>query len=202
MAFNMWLIAAAVVSYLCGSINSSVLITKYIYHTDIRTQGSGNAGATNAARVFGMRAGVMTFLGDILKTIVPMVIFGNMLGSVGLAVSGMFCLIGHCWPVYFGFRGGKGVSTGAMLALMVDWRIFLILVATFFLVFALCRIVSASSITVAAMFPIAAWLLQAPRPEFVMALLGGLLVIFQHRANIGRLIRGEEKQFKAGGKKN
>ncbi len=202
MAFNMWLIAAAVVSYLCGSINSSVLITKYIYHTDIRTQGSGNAGATNAARVFGMRAGVMTFLGDILKTIVPMVIFGNVLGSVGLAVSGMFCLIGHCWPVYFGFRGGKGVSTGAMLALMVDWRIFLILVATFFLVFALCRIVSASSITVAAMFPIAAWLLQAPRPEFVMALLGGLLVIFQHRANIGRLIRGEEKQFKAGGKKN
>lgn len=200
MAFHIWLVVTAVVSYLCGSINSSVLITKYIYHTDIRTQGSGNAGATNAARVFGMRAGVMTFLGDILKTIIPMVIFGNMLGSVGLAVSGMFCLIGHCWPVYFGFRGGKGVSTGAMLALMVDWRIFLILVATFFLVFALCRIVSASSITVAAMFPIAAWLLQAPRPEFIMALLGGLLVIFQHRANIGRLIRGEEKQFKA--KKN
>lgn len=199
---NIWLIVAAVVSYLCGSISSSVLITKYIYHMDIRTQGSGNAGATNAARVFGMKAGVMTFLGDILKTIIPMAIFGKLLGSEGLAVSGACCLIGHCWPVYFGFRGGKGVSTGAILALMVDWRIFLILVATFFLVFAICHIVSASSITVAAMFPVAAWFLHAPRPEFAMALFGGLLVIFQHRANIGRLIRGEEKKFKAGGKKN
>ena len=137
MQSTIWLIVAAVVSYLCGSISSSVLLTKLVYHTDIRTQGSGNAGATNAARVFGMKAGVMTFLGDILKTIIPMTIFGNMLGSEGLAVSGACCLIGHCWPIYFGFRGGKGVSTGAILALMVDWRIFLIVVAAFFLVFAL-----------------------------------------------------------------
>lgn len=202
MTSNIWLIVAAVISYLCGSISSSVLITKLVYHTDIRTQGSGNAGATNAARVFGMKAGVMTFLGDILKTVIPMMIFGYLFGSVGLAVSGACCLVGHCWPVYFGFRGGKGVSTGAMLALMIDWRIFLILVVIFFLVFAISHIVSLCSVTVAIVLPIAAWLLGVPTPELVLAVFAGLLVTFQHRANIGRLIRGEEKRFKAGGKKN
>lgn len=202
MITNLWLIAATVLSYLCGSISCSVLITKYVYHMDVRTQGSGNAGATNAARVFGMRAGVLTFLGDALKTMIPMALAGWLLGSAGLAVAGAACLVGHCWPIYFGFRGGKGVSTGAIVALMIDWRIFLLLVVIFFLVFAICRIVSICSITVAIVLPVAAWMLAVPKPEFALALFAGLLVVFQHRANIGRLIRGEEKQFRAGGKKD
>lgn len=190
------ILLCALAGYLFGSISTSVLITKGMYKVDVRTKGSGNAGATNVARVFGMSAGLLTFLCDGLKTIASAVVGHLLAGQEGVAVAAAACVIGHCWPVFFGFRGGKGVSVGAIIALIVDWKVLLLLAIVFFSVFALTHIVSICSISVAILLPVGAFLLGQPLPDCLLALFTGLLVVFQHRSNIGRLIRGEESKFK------
>lgn len=190
-----WDVVAAIIGYLLGSISFSVLLTKYKYKQDVRTQGSGNAGATNVARVFGMGAGVLTLVGDMAKTAAAMGIGAALDGDIGLAISGAAALLGHCWPVFFGFRGGKGVSVGAALGLMIDWRVLLIIVAAFAIGFIISRIVSVASIMAAAAMPIAALIVGVSMPKLILALVSGPLVIWMHRSNIVRLFRGEEKKF-------
>jgi len=188
-------ILIAVLGYLFGSISSAVLLSRKLFHEDVRAMGSGNAGATNMARVFGMLPGLLAFVGDAAKTAAAMLL-GRWLGGLeGMAVGGIACVIGHCWPVFFQMRGGKGVSVGAMVALMIDWRILLILLAAFFLTFYLTRIVSVCSIVVAVILPVASILMQQPVPESVLAVVTGLLVLFQHRTNLVRLFKGEERKF-------
>ena len=182
--------------YLFGSISTSVLITKGMYKVDVRTKGSGNAGATNVARVFGMSAGILTFICDGMKTIASALVGHLLAGQEGVALAAAACVVGHCWPVFFGFRGGKGVSVGAVVALIVDWKVLLLLGIVFFSVFALTHIVSVCSISVAILLPVGAFLFGQPMPDCLLALFTGLLVVFQHRSNIGRLIRGEESKFK------
>lgn len=194
-------VLAAVIAYLLGSVSVSVLLTKLVYHNDVRSQGSGNAGATNVARVFGMRAGVITLLGDVIKTVISMLLGRWLGGEAGLAVAGVACLAGHCWPVYFRFKGGKGVSVGAAVGAMIDWRVFLILVAVFFLTFALCRIVSVCSMNCAIALPLASWLLGVDTPLLILAIITGIVVFFMHRGNLLRLIRGTEPKFKPGSRK-
>lgn len=104
----MKLLLCAIAGYLLGSISVSILVTKYIFHADLRQQGSGNAGATNAARVYGLGAGVLTFAGDFAKSILAMLLGRGLGGVTGLAVGGAACLLGHCFPIYFKFKGGKG----------------------------------------------------------------------------------------------
>lgn len=188
-------ILIAIFGYLFGSISSAVLLSKKIFHEDVRTMGSGNAGATNMARVFGMLPGILAFLCDAAKTAIATLLGLWLGGPEGLAVGGIACVVGHCWPVFFQMRGGKGVSVGAMIALMVDWRILLILVAAFFITFFLTRIVSVCSIVVAVILPVASILMKQPLPDCILAAATGLLVLFQHRSNIVRLLRGEEKKF-------
>ena len=108
----MKLLLCAIAGYLLGSISVSILVTKYIFHDDLRQQGSGNAGATNAARVYGLGAGVLTFAGDFAKSILAMLLGRGLGGVTGLAVGGAACLLGHCFPIYFKFKGGKAVSAG------------------------------------------------------------------------------------------
>ena len=194
-------VIAAVAAYLLGSVSVSVLLTKLVFHNDVRSQGSGNAGATNVARVFGMGAGVITLFGDVAKTVIAMLIGKWLAGDTGLAVAGAACLIGHCWPVYFRFKGGKGVSVGAAVGAMIDWRIILVLVAVFFLTFAICRIVSVCSMACAVTLPLACLVLAVPTPQLVLGILTGILVFFMHRGNLVRLFRGEEKKFKPGSRK-
>ena len=194
-------VIAAVAAYLLGSVSVSVLLTKLVFHNDVRNQGSGNAGATNVARVFGMGAGVITLFGDVAKTVIAMLIGKWLAGDTGLAVAGAACLIGHCWPVYFRFKGGKGVSVGAAVGAMIDWRIILVLVAVFFLTFAICRIVSVCSMACAVTLPLACLVLAVPTPQLVLGILTGILVFFMHRGNLVRLFRGEEKKFKPGSRK-
>ena len=182
--------------YLFGSISTSVLITKGMYKVDVRTKGSGNAGATNVARVFGMSAGILTFICDGMKTIASALVGHLLAGQEGVALAAAACVVGHCWPVFFGFRGGKGVSVGAVVALIVDWKVLLLLGIVFFSVFALTHIVSVCSISVAILLPVGAFLLGQPMPDCLLALFTGLLVVFQHRSNVGRLLRGEESKFK------
>ena len=183
---GLWILIA-VCGYLFGSISSAVLISKKLFREDVRTMGSGNAGATNMARVYGMLPGLLAFFCDAAKTVAAMGLGLLLDGSLGMSIGGIACVIGHCWPVFFQLKGGKGVSVGAMVALMIDWRIFLLLLVIFFGTFALTKIVSVCSLTVAVVLPVAAIVLQQPVPEMALAIFTGALVIFQHRSNVGRL---------------
>ena len=188
-------ILAAVAAYLFGSISSSVLLSKTVFKTDVRDSGSGNAGATNMARVYGMKAGLSVLAIDALKTVAALLIGIRLCGDMGLAIAGIACNLGHCFPAFFHFRGGKGVSVGAMIAFAIDWRVGLCLLVLFFLVFAWKRIISLCSITVAVALPILCVLFGLSVPRIVLGLFSGIFVIFQHRSNIARLLHGEEKRF-------
>ncbi len=194
-------ILVGLAGYLLGSISISVIFTKVFLHEDVREHGSGNAGATNVARVYGMVAGLLTLAGDMLKTAAAGILGKHFAGSLGLVIGCAACLIGHSWPIYFKFHGGKGVSVSACIGLMLDWRLFLILCATFFLMFLFTRKVSVCSMAAAVVFPIAYWFLHPGfSPELCLSLFVFVLVIFLHRSNISRLIRGEEAEFKPKGK--
>ena len=133
---NVIYIAIVVVAgYLLGSLSISILLSKNLLGRDVRRHGSGNAGATNMARVFGMHAGLLTLAGDMLKAAAAMLLGFWLLGDTGMALGGVACLLGHCFPVLHGFKGGKGVSSGAMVALMIDWRVFLCVVGVSDLMF-------------------------------------------------------------------
>lgn len=186
----------AALGYLLGSISFSVILTKQKYKVDVRTEGSGNAGATNVARVFGMKAGLLTLLFDILKMVIPMAVGLALSGDWGVTVAGACGIIGHCFPLYFGFKGGKGVSVAATIAMFIDWRVTVISLLVFVIFVAITRIVSISSclaalsvLTTTIIFCYGEW---AP---ITLALFTAVLVIFMHRSNLQRLVRGEEKKF-------
>lgn len=186
----------AIAAYLLGSVSSSVLLSKTVFHSDVRKAGSGNAGATNMARNYGMKAGVLVLALDALKSTLSLLIGTHLCGEIGIAIAGILCVLGHCFPIYFHFKGGKGVSVGAIIAYAIDWRIGLCLTVLFFAVFAWKRIVSLCSITVAIALPVLCVLFGMSVPRIVLGLFCGIFVTWQHRSNISRLIRGEEAQFK------
>lgn len=182
-------------AYLLGSISSSVLVSKGLYRIDIRTRGSGNAGATNVARVFGMPSGLLTFGGDILKTVIAMMIGRIFGGMTGYYLAGFACMIGHCYPVFFHFQGGKGVAVGAAIALMLDWRLFLCLIAVFLAVVLATKLVSLGSVVAAFLLPLFCLLFGLPALPCVLMTIAAALVIFRHRSNIKRILRHEEPKF-------
>lgn len=191
------LIAATVLGYLIGSLSSAVIVSKAIGKKDIRNYGSGNAGATNMARFFGMGVGVATLLLDGLKTAAAMALGRLIGGDYGFLLAGFSCLIGHCFPVFFNFKGGKGVSVGAAMGAMLDWRVFVLIVAVFFISFALTQRVSVGSIMCAVTFMPIEYLVGIRSWEYLLfGAASGLCVIIMHRENIKRLIRGEEKKFR------
>lgn len=189
-------VISALVGYFLGALSFSIILSKAKYLVDIRRNGSGNAGATNMARVHGMGAGLLTLAGDMLKTGLSGGAGWLLAGRPGMLVACGACLIGHCWPVYYRFKGGKGVSVGVMIALLLDWKMFLILAAVFFTVFALSRRVSLCSVISAACFAPAYVLCGNPMDGgFLLCLLVAVLVILRHQSNIRRLLRGEEPPF-------
>lgn len=190
-----------VAGYLLGSVSSAIIYIKKKYHVDVREEGSGNAGATNVARTHGLQAGLITLGFDMVKTALSALIGWWLLGETGVAVGCAAALTGHCWPIYFNFRGGKGVSVSACIALLLDWRFFLILLVLFFATFFLSKRVSVCSITAAAAYPWIYLLLHpGMSPAFYLCLYIMVLVIVFHRSNIRRLIRGEEPEFRFGKK--
>ncbi len=194
---------SAVLGYLLGSISFAILITKGFLKKDVRTMGSGNAGATNVARVFGFGIGAATFVGDVLKTVVSMKIGEYLGGETGMVLAAAGCFIGHSWPIYYHFKGGKGVSVGAAIGFMLDVRLFIALVIIFFIVALSTKIVSLASITVAAAFPVILLLLGGKSLEvIVLGFFLGATVIYLHRSNIKRLLKGEEPKFKAKSARN
>ncbi|MBQ4017572.1 MAG: glycerol-3-phosphate acyltransferase, partial [Oscillospiraceae bacterium] len=155
-----WLFVLAI-SYLLGSLNFSIILSKMIGR-DIRKQGSGNAGATNMTRVFGWAAGIATLIFDVLKAIAAMMIGRAMLGDTGICLGGMGSLVGHCWPIFHNFKGGKGISVGAAVGLMIDWRVFAVIITAFLIAALLSKKVSVGSLC-AALAVVPATLVFAPR---------------------------------------
>jgi len=186
-----------VVGYLLGSLSASVLLSKLGWGKDVRSQGSGNAGATNMARVFGLGAGFATLGGDMLKAAVAMWLGMQLLGDLGIALGGVSCMLGHCFPVFHQFRGGKGISVGAMIGLFIDWRVFVGIIAVFLIVAFLTKKVSLGSITAALAIVVFSLLFHVTTPKLVLAIAACCIAVFQHRANIKRLSEGTEADFKA-----
>ena len=203
----------AVAAYFLGCFNGAVIVSKYILRNDVRNHGSGNAGLTNFYRTFG---GLLTFvviLCDMLKAAAALLLAAWVFrggGEVAVVVAkywaAAFCLFGHMYPCMFEFRGGKGVLSGGTIALMLDWRIALIVWGGFLLFFLLTRYVSLGSCVAGASFPLGTVLVYHPLlqdPAWVLHgwfiilcsfFLGGL-VVWKHRANIRRLIAGNESKF-------
>lgn len=189
---------SGIAGYLLGSISVSILVSRHVFHQDIRKAGSGNAGATNAARVFGLGAGAMTFAGDFLKTMLALIL-GNLLGGTNaMCIGGAMALIGHCFPVYYGFRGGKAVSAGAAAALFIDWRVFLLALGAFLIAAALSRTASVSSMTAALTVGVTSFLFAPSRAQLLLGIFTCALVVLMHKSNIRRLLAGTEPQFHPG----
>lgn len=183
-------------SYLLGSVSLSIFMSKHMFGGDVRAQGSGNAGATNMARVYGMMAGVLTLAADMVKAAVSMLVGHLLLGDVGLALGGACCILGHCFPVFHQFKGGKGVSVGGMLALLIDWRVGLLVIGCFLLAAVLSKKVSLGSICGAIACGVGPLLLGASVPRVLLGLFAMVMVVARHRENIVRLIKGTEPDFK------
>lgn len=196
-----------VLGYLLGGINGAILLSKLVEKDDVRRHGSGNAGFTNFFRNYGKRTSLLVILIDAAKAAVSCLLGGWLLGKYGLGTEGMLlgglaATFGHDFPVFLGFRGGKGIVCGFAAALVTDWRVGLILFAVFALVYFLTHYVSLASVLCALGFFVSFWLFYPGRP-FVLILSGCLsaLAIFLHRENIGRLVRGQERKtyfFKRG----
>ena len=190
-------ILEAVLGYFLGALSFSIILTKWHYKKDVRQEGSGNAGATNVARVFGLKIGALTLLCDIVKMVIPMLIGLQLDGRAGMAIAGIAGIFGHCFPIYFAFKGGKGVSVAATIAIFIDWRVTLIALSVFIIVVAITKIVSISSIFAVTTIAVLTIVLKLDTPSIVLGVATAVIVIFMHRENIVRLIRGEEKKFKA-----
>ncbi len=186
-----------IVGYLLGSVSVSVLLSRGVLGGDVRTKGSGNAGATNMARVYGIKAGVLTLAGDMLKALLAMGLGSLLLGDAGIAAGGIACILGHCFPVFHQFKGGKGISVGAAIGLAIDWRVFLFIIGVFLLAAFLSKKVSLGSVCAAVAVTVASLLFHVSTPKLILAIFGMVLAIFQHRENIKRLINGTEADFKA-----
>lgn len=187
------IIAAA--AYLLGSLSFSIIVCRLTTGKDIRTYGSGNAGLTNSFRTMGASKTLLVLLGDTAKAAVSVWLGGYLAGMPGKLCAGIFVILGHVFPVYFGFRGGKGVLVGATMLLFLDWRIFLTAFILFVVTVAVTRWISLGSILGAVSFPISMQVLYGDwRLTAVAALMGGS-VIYLHRSNIERILRGCENRF-------
>lgn len=196
-----------VLGYLLGGINGAILLSKLVEKDDVRRHGSGNAGFTNFFRNYGKRTSLLVILIDAAKAAASCLLGGWLLGKYGLRTEGMLlgglaATLGHDFPAFLGFRGGKGIVCGFAAALVTDWRVGLILLAVFALVYFLTHYVSLASVLCALGFFVSFWLFYPGRP-FVLILSGCLsaLAIFLHRENIGRLVKGQERKtyfFKRG----
>ncbi|MEF9865231.1 MAG: glycerol-3-phosphate 1-O-acyltransferase PlsY [Oscillospiraceae bacterium] len=198
---------AAAVAYLLGSLNFAIIVSRVLYHKDIRTFGSGNAGMTNVLRTFGKGAAALTIIGDMGKGTVS-VLFAKWLLNSALGapmpsiayIAAIAAMLGHLFPLYFKFKGGKGVSVAAGAIIAIEPIVVLILFVAFVAIFAFSRMVSLASIICAALYPIVTYLylLYMGRDAFVctgLSVIMAVLVIYMHRENIKRLCAGTEYKF-------
>jgi len=198
----MWylVVLGAVSSYLLGNLNGAVIASSLVAHEDVRSHGSGNAGLTNFIRNYGVRNALLVILVDMGKAILACFASSMLLAAYGYykegqVLGGLFVMLGHVFPALLGFKGGKGILSGFAIAIMIDWRIALIILIVFSAVYLLTRYVSLASVLAAATFGAGFVIFHH---DNMLVALGGVLMaalaIFMHRSNILRLIRGEERK--------
>lgn len=190
------------VSYLLGCFNGSVMTSHFIIRDDVRQHGSGNAGLTNFYRTYGARYALCVIICDMGKTVLACLIGGYLMHwvvgdwTLGLLIAGIGCELGHMFPVFFGLRGGKGILSGGVLVLLLDWRVALIAWGLFAVLWLTTRYVSLGSIAATASMPVSVFLLMGHNWLYtVLSAAIAALVIWYHRGNIQRLLTGTEKKF-------
>ena len=190
------------VSYLLGCFNGSVMTSHFIIRDDVRQHGSGNAGLTNFYRTYGARYALCVIVCDMGKTVLACLIGGYLMHwvagdwTLGLLIAGIGCELGHMFPVFFGLRGGKGILSGGVLVLLLDWRVALIAWGLFAVLWLTTRYVSLGYIAATASMPVSVFLLMGHNWLYtVLSAAIAALVIWCHRGNIQRLLSGTEKKF-------
>ena len=201
-------IIVAIVAYLLGSISFSIIISKKLAGFDVREKGSGNAGATNMLRSVGKKAAALTLLGDALKGVVA-ILFAVLVGVIAkdtdkallVQIAGILVVIGHTFPIFFGFKGGKGVATALGVLLMTNWKIGLICLVFALVLMILTRIVSMGSVGAAILFPVLTlfmntnYTVSEGSSYFIYSIILALIVAFNHRSNIQRILNGNENKI-------
>ena len=196
------LLTSAFPAYMLGGINGAIITSKLLYRKDIRKFGSGNPGLTNFYRVFGKGGALIVVVIDVFKTVAP-VLFGGWvfrryfdMATLGQIVSGFFVLLGHCFPVFYKFKGGKAIMATGALVIILDWRVALVSWGTFLLVLLLTKYVSLGSIIGAMLIPPSTLFFGVGGTwELVAISMCVLLLIARHQGNIRRLLKGEESKF-------
>lgn len=220
--YGIYILIAAVIAYLIGSINTSIITTRIVAHKDIRTMGSGNAGFTNVLRTVGKGPAIVTFIGDFLKGVISiliayLILIGfndekmNLVRQYAFYIAGLACVLGHMYPIFYGFKGGKGVVTTASVMLMTDWRTLVAALVVFAIMFATTKVISKCALVNALVYPITTFCFRyfldyMPNPSnslvFVffstfITLIIAIMVIYRHKDNIKRIINGTEKKITA-----
>ncbi len=207
-------IIVAIIAYLLGSINFSIIISKKTAGFDIREKGSGNAGTTNMLRAVGKKAAAITLVCDILKGVVAIlvaILIGNIVKNLDnnakailVQLAGIFVILGHTFPVFYKFKGGKGIATSLGILLMTNWQIGLICLVFALVLIALTKMVSVGSISAGILFPILVafinqnYIVQTENSNWsylIFSIIIALLVIFNHRANVQRILNGTENKI-------
>ena len=193
------LLAVGVGAYFLGCFNGAVIVSKYILRDDVRTHGSGNAGLTNFYRTFGGPLTFVVILCDVLKAVLAVLLGVWLLSFIaptfGKYWAGLFCLLGHMFPCMFHFKGGKGILSGGTIAIMIDWRIALVVWGGFLVLTVLTRYVSLGSCWAGTSFPFATWFVYQDVLLTILAVVIGGLILWMHRGNIVRLVHGNENKF-------
>lgn len=193
---NYHYLVLVVVGYLLGSIPFSYIVSQRLGQIDIRTKGSGNTGATNVYRVLGRKIGLIAFAGDFLKGILAAVVGHFIYGSDGAALCATVAVLGHCYPFTLGFKGGKGVATAAGMVMATQPLIGLTVFAIHMLTLKTIKIMSLSSIIAALLLPVLAVLFNTSNVYVGCATFLGAFVIYRHKSNIQKMLKGEENTFK------
>lgn len=208
MLITVMLIASALVSYVLGGINGAIIASKLVYRSDVREKGSGNAGLTNFLRNYGFKGSPIVFVIDVLKGLIAVFIGGWLVSlaapegmeeyflTVGRAFSVFFVVLGHCYPAYYGFKGGKGILCGAAAVFVLDYHAGITLVVIFAIVFGLSKYVSLASVVAALSLPIAMLVFGHKGLPVWLCAFAVALVVLRHRTNLSRLIRGTEPKHR------
>jgi glycerol-3-phosphate acyltransferase PlsY len=188
-------VLVVILCYFIGAIPFSYLSAQFLAHTDVRARGSGNVGATNVYRTSGAWAGLLALTGDLLKGVFTAWLGFTLGGPVLAAICSLAAIIGHCYPVYLKFRGGKAVATAGGIIFYLMPKVGFILLLLFITIIVLTRYVSLASIAAAISFPFLAYLLHYPWQYTILSVLMMLIVVYRHRENISRLIEGTEARL-------
>ena len=202
MAAGMVLVTG-LLGYFLGCLNGSVMVSHFVIKDDVRQHGSGNAGLTNFYRTYGAKYALGVILFDMGKTVIACLLGGFLLRhglgdwTLGVLIGGLGCELGHMFPVFFGFRGGKGILSGGTLVWLLDWRVALIAWGLFAALWLATKYVSLGSVSAAVSMPIATWFFCGHSALYTaLAAVIAALVVWCHRENIRRLVRGEERKFR------